>query len=221
MTKEEISQVAIDFSEILGKELESDIEKFVLSHFDKKETHVGIRNGNELTERRISFNKIVYYSNLAVVVDNKYRPSSLSLNDGDYYFGAEEIARFNSRNKFFAIIGEKWFKNEMGDEFAEAIIFGAHNVSSIDCMLGSVRINNRFRSPRYVIPGGMVALTKVNFGNTMYLDTTKYLSNVFVDNDPEPSWKIGNYLKTYYWNGNNYTTESIYTSKDEDAYEDD
>lgn len=219
---EEISQHAKYFSEVLGKELVNDIEKFMLNVFSQKEICVGIRKGYELTKRRISFNEIVFYKDIASVVDNKYKPSSLNLNDGDYYFGAEEIARFNSRKTFFGIIGEKWFENEMGDEFIEAVIFGAHNVNSIDCMLGSVRKNTRYKASTYVAPGALVCLTKAAFNNTVYLDTTTFLEKVFVDSHPEPPWHIGDYLNTYYWNGNNYTTESIYSSKDNnDGYEDD
>lgn len=217
MTKEEISQQATFLSEVLGKELKNDVEKLMLNICEKTNIYIGIRDGYELVKRKISFNEIVYFENQTVVGDT-FKPTNLRPNDEDYYFGSEEITRFNSKNAFFGIIGDKWFENEMGDEFVEAIIFGTHNVRSIDCMLGSVRKNCRNRSSTYLAPGAIVALTKTTFKNTMYLEISTFLEKVFINNHPEPPWRLGNYLNTYYWNGSNYTTESNYSGCDDEDY---
>ncbi|MBP6739675.1 MAG: hypothetical protein KA146_06775 [Leptospiraceae bacterium] len=169
MEKEEIKKIASSLSETLGNELEVDIEKFMFSILENQELSIGIRDGYELTNRKVTFTALMMFNDVETVVNEKYKPEKFLPNEDDYYFASEEIARFNSRDTFFGIIGNKWFENELGDEFTEAIVFGSHNVSSIDCMLGSVRVNNPFNAPSYLAPGTLLSLQKAGFKNAKYL----------------------------------------------------
>jgi len=155
------------------------------------------------------------------VVNNKYRPEELIPNDDDFYFASEEIARFNKRDNFFGIIGRKWLENELGDEFVEAVIFGNHKVSSIDCMLGSVRVNNPFNASQYLAPGTLVSLRKVEFKNTKYLELVTFLTKIFTKDNSGKNWNLGADLTKYFWNGESYSQESNCYYKEEDEYYED
>ena len=81
--------------------------------------------------------------------DKKLRPEEIIENEDDYYFGAEEVVRFNERQVVLGVIERKWFTKNMNDEFAETIVFCNHKITSIDCMLSSVRVNNPFNENMY------------------------------------------------------------------------
>lgn len=219
MAKEEINRLATDLSETLGKELHADIEKLMFAIFANAELSVGVRDGYELTQREITFTSLMIFDDDETVISDKYKPEKLIPNEGNFYFSSEEIVRFNTRDKFFGVIGKKWLENKLGDEFAEAIIFGNHNVSSIDCMLGSVRVNNLFSTPQYLKPGTLVSLQKVEFKNTKYLEVSTFLTKIFTKADSGDSWKLGNFQNRYYWNGYEYSTESIYFRDYDDEYD--
>jgi hypothetical protein len=154
------------------------------------------------------------------VINDKFKPEEISENDSDYYFGAEEIVRFNEKNVFLGIVGRKWFCNNMGDEFAEALIFGGHMIPSLECMLGSVRVNNPFNANMYLAPGAIVVLQRVEFKNTKYLEVSQYLTKLFFCNDEGNPWSIGEFQGRFYWTGEDYSINSPYMKsnhQDEDS----
>ena len=134
MTNREITESVNLLKNLFGNELESDLRKFVRSVFNDESLNVGIRYGNDLIVREIKFTSyMVLDEDEGIVMDTKYKPEEFSHNDFNYYFGAEEIIVNNKRGIFFAVIGNEWFKNNLGDEFVEAIIFGDHDIPFIDC----------------------------------------------------------------------------------------
>ena len=137
MNNEEVIQAAKSLSPTLGEELEPDIVKLIDAAFNGKFVRVGIREGYGLISRDIKIEGLkAFDKEEETVKDNKFRPDEILENEDDYYFGAEEVVRFNERQVFLGVIGKKWFTNNMDDEFAEAIIFCNHKIASLDCMLG-------------------------------------------------------------------------------------
>ena len=220
MEKEEIKKVVSSLSETLGNELEVDIERFMLNVFGSQELSIGIRDGYKLTKRKVLFTSIMMFNDAESVVNEKYKPENLLPDFDNYYFASEEIARFNLKETFFGIIGNKWFMNELGDEFAEAIVFGSHNVGSIDCMLCSVLVNNPLNASNYLIPGTLVSLRNVELKNTKYLEVATFLTKIFVSDNSEILWNFGDIQDTFYWDGEYYISEPIYSGGMDKYYDD-
>ena len=224
MSIEEINQAAKSLSSTLGEELEPDIVKLIDAAFNGKSVRIGIREGYELISRDIKIEGLkAFDKEEETVKDNRFKPDEILENEDDYYFGAEEVVRFNERQIFLGVIGTKWFSNNMDDEFAEAIIFCTHKIASLDCMLGSVRVNNPFNENMYLAPGTIVVLQSVEFKNTKYLEVSQYLTKLFFSNDEGTPWLTGDYHGRFFWTGEHYSTISPYShsrASDED-YEDD
>ena len=122
MSIEEINQAAKSLSSTLGEELEPDIVKLIDAAFNGKSVRMGIREGYELISRDIKIEGLkAFDKEEETVKDNKFKPNEILENEDDYYFGAEEVVRFNERQIFLGVIGTKWFSNNMDDEFANNV----------------------------------------------------------------------------------------------------
>ena len=158
-------------------------------------------------------------------IDNiKYKPESMLPNEWDYYFGSEEILRFNEGKFFLGIIGNNWFSNQTDDEFAEAIIFGNHNIKEIDCMLGSVRVNNPFNSKKYLRPGSLVVLQRAEFKKTKYLEVSSFLTHLYTEYDSKSVWFFSRIIsERFHWNGTEYSYISSVRNDDlkDEGYDED
>ena len=211
MTNREITESVNLLKNLFGNELESDLRKFVRSVFNDESLNVGIRYGNDLIVREIKFTSyMVLDEDEGIVMDTKYKPEEFSHNDFNYYFGAEEIIVNNKRGIFFAVIGNEWFKNNLGDEFVEAIIFGDHDIPFIDCMYGSVRVNKPFGIKNYLSSGAIVSLITHSFKNTSYLEILTLMSKSVISDGKNNAWHFGDTLERYNWNNRYYLEESEY-----------
>ena len=209
MTNQEINESVNILCDLFGKELESDLKKFVQSVFNDDKLIVGVRDGDDLLVREIIFTSyMVFDEDEGTVLSAKYEPDEFSHNDFNLYFGAEEIIVNNDRDNFLAIIGSKWFKNDIYDEFVEAIIFGKHDdIPSIDCMYGSIKVNKPFGISNYLSPGSIVSLKPYSFKNTTYLELHSFMQKSIINDEKNNAWYFGNILKQYNWHDRYYLEE--------------
>lgn len=194
---------------VLGQDLEYDIRKILSTMKNRDTLRLGIRDGYDLISKDLLIGTLQFFDEEESVVDKKFKPNHFFANDNSYYFGTEEMIRFNSKKKFLCITGKLWFDNERGSEFVEAIIFGNHSISSIDCMLGSIKINNPFDDKIYLSSGTIVVVEIEEFKNTKYLVLSRYLAKVFIANDEANPWElINNSSKKFSWTNNQYLPSS-------------
>ena len=205
-------QFVSELAEILNRSLNvsiNDLKKLIKSAFYGISLNVGVRNVNNLEEYNLKLGNLsMVQEGLKISVDN-FKPSHYSKSINDYYFASEEMVRFNSNTKLVGVIGASYFKNANQDEFVEAIVFGQHNVSTLDCVLGIVRAFRSHQNPTYLAPGTIVLLSPEEFKNTKYLQIKGSFGNISISSKDFGTWKICGPCSVNYWDGVDYVIEPL------------
>lgn len=211
MTSEEIEKLSEAIGNTLGTELIPKIKELIKNVYQNKPLSLGINDSYEFLVKKVKFNPLMMFDDTEdqSVLSYEYKPEKFLENDNDYYFPIKELIVFNEYESYFGVIGNKWFVNDIGDEFVEAIVFGDHYVCSVDCVLGSVQVNSPFGVMNYIGPGALVSLKVVKFKNTNYLLVTNVISRLFIQNENDCCWNVGKTEDVYTWDGEDYVSDDF------------